>query len=244
MNYLPTNNLIKPGIRKGRNPYQGYQRGWGLEFGDLKQKILADPLYIEGFKLSRNASIVAHTKQMNIFLIIKYFLSKIPFGHIIEYGSYACGNAIFMATIAREIDANIKVYALDSFEGMPASDWDIDYHTAGDFGDVDLNEIKSYVKKIGLTNIEFVKGYFEDTEYILKQIKNISLAHIDCDIYSSVKFSYESVMPYVVNEGYIIFDDPLASSCLGANEVVEEIVIRQDGLNSEQVYPHHVFRKM
>jgi hypothetical protein len=46
----------------------------------------------------------------------------------------------------------------------------------------------------------------------------------------------------MVEGGYIVFDDALYSSCIGATEVVEETVIRRDGLNSEQVYPHMVFR--
>jgi hypothetical protein len=39
-----------------------------------------------------------------------------------------------------------------------------------------------------------------------------------------------------------VFDDPLVSSCLGAFEVIESLVIRRDGLYAEQVYPHLVYR--
>ncbi len=46
----------------------------------------------------------------------------------------------------------------------------------------------------------------------------------------------------MVEGGYIVFDDATLSSCLGATEVVEDLVIRRDGLNSEQIFPHFVFR--
>lgn len=46
----------------------------------------------------------------------------------------------------------------------------------------------------------------------------------------------------MVQGGYIVLDDALYSSCLGATEVVEELMIRRDGLPSEQVYPRDVFR--
>jgi len=46
----------------------------------------------------------------------------------------------------------------------------------------------------------------------------------------------------MVPGGYIVLDDALFSSCLGATEVVEDLMIRRDGLNSEQIYPHYVFR--
>jgi hypothetical protein len=42
--------------------------------------------------------------------------------------------------------------------------------------------------------------------------------------------------------GYVVFDDAHSSSCLGATEVVEDMVIRRDGLNCEQIWPHFVFR--
>jgi len=46
----------------------------------------------------------------------------------------------------------------------------------------------------------------------------------------------------MVPGGYIVFDDATTSSCIGATAVVEDDVIRRDGLNSEQIFPHFVFR--
>ena len=74
------------------------------------------------------------------------------------------------------------------------------------------------------------------------KIGDIALAHIDCDIYSAVAFSYDAVRGYMVEGGYLAFDDAIYSSCLGATEAVEELAIRRDGLNCEQVFPHFVFR--
>jgi len=66
--------------------------------------------------------------------------------------------------------------------------------------------------------------------------------HIDCDIRSAVAYSYNVVRPFTVPGGYLVFDDATVSSCLGATEVVEEQVVGRDGLRSEQIYPHYVFR--
>jgi hypothetical protein len=46
----------------------------------------------------------------------------------------------------------------------------------------------------------------------------------------------------MVPGGYLVFDDATVSSCLGATEAVEQILIRRDGLSSEQIFPHFVFR--
>ena len=46
----------------------------------------------------------------------------------------------------------------------------------------------------------------------------------------------------MVPGGYLAFDDATVSSCLGATEAVESLLIRRDGLNAEQIWPHFVFR--
>ncbi len=242
-NYLPEFKNIKKGIRKGRNIYEGYQRGWGLQHGDLIKEIENDNLYREAIELSRSRTIVREEHLMNIFLIMKFGLPKISQGDIIEFGSYTGGSAIFMAQLTKRLHPNIKVYALDTFTGMPETDKSIDAHNQADFNNVNLQELRNYAKEIGLDNLEFHQGMFEDTAIsILKKAKNISLSHIDCDIYSAVAFSYEAVKNYMVPGGYVVFDDACISSCIGATEAVEEYLIKKDQLHSEQIYPHFVFR--
>jgi hypothetical protein len=46
----------------------------------------------------------------------------------------------------------------------------------------------------------------------------------------------------MVSDDYWMFDDRIVSDCLGAAEAMEEL-IRRDGLNSEQVFPHYVYRQ-
>ena len=95
MSYLPEIQGVIKGIRKGRNVNEGYQRGWGLQFGGLKEKILSDPLYQEAFAVARDRTIMSEENRMNIFILLRFFLEKIPFGHIVEYGSYRGGGGDF-----------------------------------------------------------------------------------------------------------------------------------------------------
>lgn len=241
--YLPELKGLSQGIRKGRNVYEGYQRGWGIQFGELKEKILRDPLYKDAFSIAKGCTIMSEENRMNIYLLLRFFLNKIPFGHIVEYGSYSGGNAIFMAYVAQKLYPGMKVFALDSFEGMPQTDKHVDAHNAGDFADADFEKLQELVAKLRLDNLVLVKGFFENTnDAVMAQASNISLAHIDCDIQSAVKYAYEGVRPFMVDGGYVVFDDATVSSCIGATEAVEELLIRRDGLNSEQIWPHFVFR--
>ena len=106
---------ISSEIRNGRYISEGSARGWGLQFGDLREKIRSDPLYQEASALANGRTIVTEGNRMNIFLIMKYFLPKISTDHIIEFGSYKGGNAIFMSAVARDLLPNTKVYAFDTF---------------------------------------------------------------------------------------------------------------------------------
>ncbi len=241
--YLPELKGFQAGIRKGRNVYEGYQRGWGLQFGGLREKVLDDPLYREALAAAGSRSVMSEANRMNLFLIMKFFLGRCEFGHIVEYGAYLCGNAIFMAYIARKLYPGMTVFALDSFAGMPATDKAVDAHNRGDFSGADPKLIRKDVERLGLSNLIIVKGDFSETAPgVMAEAGKVALAHIDCDIRSAVDFSYENVKPFMSEGGYIVFDDANVSSCIGATEVVEDKVIRRDGLNSEQIWPHFVFR--
>lgn len=239
---VPENNF-KNEVIKGRNLHEGFFRSYGLHFGDFKNKINKDKLFQKALSLSKHKTIVGLERLMNIYLILTFFLDKIPKGHIVEFGAYKGGSAIFMSYICKHLHPEVKIYALDTFEGMPCVDNNKDWHKYGDFNSVNLEELNYFTKKHDLNNLEFIKGNFEDTaENLLETIGNIALAHIDCDIYSSVKYSYEISKKYMVNGGYIVFDDATECSCPGATEVIEDILIKRDGLNSEQICPHFVFR--
>jgi hypothetical protein len=136
-----------------------------------------------------------------------------------------------------------KVFAFDSFAGMPETDAQRDAHKAGDFADVAEEEIRQFAEKAGVSNLELVKGLFDESiPKALPSIGPLRLSHIDCDLFDAVVVSYEGSKASLVPGGYIVFDDPLVSSCLGGIRSDREPVIRRDGLYAEQVFPHLVYR--
>jgi cephalosporin hydroxylase len=240
---LPVFDNIPAGYRSGRSIRDGYVRGWGLEFGGLKAKILGDPIYREAVALATGRTVQSEPNRMNVFLLLKFYVQQLQPGHVVEFGAYRGGSAIFMAAVCKALDPSMHVYAFDTFSGMPETDPNVDAHKKADFKDVDYDELRQYAASNGLTNLHFIRGTFEDTaEAALKDVGALRLAHIDCDIRSAVLYSYEVCRTRMVEGGYLVFDDALYSSCLGATEVVEDVLIRRDGLNSEQIYPQFVFR--
>lgn len=228
----------------GRNVYEGYQRGWGLRYGDLVEKVGKDKLYAKSVSKVRNVCILSEAKLMNIFLILNFFLKNIDKGDIIEFGSYKGGTAMFMAYVVKELGMDITVHGLDTFEGMPATNTSLDLHNKNDFDSANFEQTMLIRDELGLDNLYFYKGMFQHTaETILNNCSKIALAHIDCDIYESVSYSYNIVNKYMVDGGYIVFDDVNEPSCIGATQAFEEYVYHRDKIFSEQVFPHLVIRK-
>jgi hypothetical protein len=228
------------GIDAGRNVRAGYARGVGLEFGRLHPVIGSDPDWMAAWGVAESRSIVLPLRLMNLFLIIKY--SNIRQGNIIEFGSYRGGSALLMAMLAKRLRMDCKVFALDTFTGMPETDPNLDRHRAGGFSDSSFEEFESTRSKLGLDNLIILKGLFQDTvKQIPEQDRRFFLTHVDCDIYESVKFSIRYAKRYGLPGSYVVFDDPLTADCLGSMKAIEEDLI-QKGCHSEQVYPHFVFR--
>ena len=228
--------------RRGRNPYEGYQRGSGIKIGGLQEKLWQEPDFILAYRLVEGRTIVSHLRLMNLYLLIRFFLPRLERGHIIEFGSYRGGSAMFMAYLAAIHLPGVQVYALDTYEGMPPTDRTIDAHQQGEFGETNYDEVVAAKNAAGLDNLHIVRGLFADTTPgVLAQCGSLALAHIDCDIYDAALYAWNVCKPAMVPGGYIAFDDATECNCLGAMEAIEDIVV-QDGLRAEQVDPHFVYR--
>jgi hypothetical protein len=232
-------------IDRGRAIELGHLRGWGLEYGSLKTEVPAQPDFIEALELARKrGSLLTPAKLMNLYMLLKFSLPKLAAGDIVEFGSYKGGSAIFMASLLRSMGSKACVFALDTYAGMPVTDSVRDLHRKGDFIDTSMDEFQKDIDANGLGKwVVPVKGVFTDTfPGLMAKGRKIALAHVDCDIYDGVKYAIIASKPYMVDDAYFVFDDPLHGSCLGAMQAIEETLLHEDKLFAEQMYPHPVYR--
>lgn len=232
-------------LDRGRAIRLGHLRGWGLEYGSLVDEIGKQPEYIEALALARTrGSLLKPAKLMNLYLLLRFGLPALDAGDIVEFGSYKGGSAIFMGSILRALSSTAKVFALDTYEGMPDTDAVRDLHRKGDFMDTNIDDFRRVIDANDLGAwVVPVKGVFTDTfPGLVASGRRIALAHIDCDIYEGVKYGIEASRPHMVQDGYFVFDDPLHGSCLGAMQAIEETLLHEDRLFAEQMYPHPVYR--
>lgn len=131
-------------------------------------------------------------------------------GDIVECGSYQGGSGILMGLLLKKLDINKKIHLFDSFEGLPSPDETHDKgYRKGQFKS-NFENLKLLIKSLDLTDIVFLhKGWFKDTipKFIENSNSNVSLFHVDCDLYNSTMDCFPLVYPLVTKGGVVVLDD-------------------------------------
>ena len=131
-------------------------------------------------------------------------------GDIAELGVGAGGTSIFLGLVARDLGK--RMYSFDSFAGLPAPDSenDNDYFREGDYaGSSDLlSRFRRSLSQFGLRrSVTPVAGFFEKTLARWPADRRLCFAHLDSDLYGSIKTSLEGIYDKVVEGGVIAIDE-------------------------------------
>ena len=134
-----------------------------------------------------------------------------------DYAEFGCHGGMTFNLAYKEIQRRqlpIKMWAFDSFEGLPESELPKDQHPKWI-----KNSMKTSVddfhkicegNQIPKDKYETVVGYYENTLNNSSEKNlpnNICLAYIDCDLYSSTKTVLEFLKPRLKHGMIIAFDD-------------------------------------
>jgi len=161
---------------------------------------------------------IKRARQMNT-LVDRFRLAKLykycsqTTGEIWECGVYKGGTANALAGFGRILRL------FDTFEGMPEVSKYDNFHKKGDFADVNLADILNMA--IVNNNVCVHSGLIPGTFKGLEDCK-IGFAHIDVDIYQSVKDCIEFIVPRLAKDGIIVFDDYRVRTCKGTKKAIDE----------------------
>jgi O-methyltransferase len=134
-------------------------------------------------------------------------------GDFIECGVALGGMSIFLGGYARRLGR--KLYAMDSFCGLPAPDpgRDNPYFRVGDYaaaaerGDL-LARFRAAVRESELAETVIpVPGFFETSLDQLPVDQAFSFVHIDVDLFHSTRMVLERLFPSIVEDGILVIDD-------------------------------------
>ncbi len=137
-------------------------------------------------------------------------------GEIWECGVYRGGTARLLARAAIESRRTLRLF--DTFEGMPPSDPEKDWHRQGDFSDTSLDSVR---KSVDYEHALLHKGRIPETFHELGSAE-VALAHIDVDLYQSVLDCCSFIYPRLTIGGFLVFDDYGWPTCVGARMAVDE----------------------
>lgn len=162
----------------------------------------------------------------NLQMAIETLLQEDIPGDFIETGVWRGGASIFMRGFLKAHDVtNRRIWACDSFAGLPAPDTQKYPVDAGDlnhtfhFLEVGLDEVRANFAKYGLLDdqVRFVEGFFEDT---LKDIPvgRLALLRLDGDMYGSTLTALETLYGKLSSGGFVIIDDYALMGCRQAVE--------------------------
>lgn len=183
---------------------------------------------------------------------IKHINEKKIEGDIVECGVFRGGNIILTKMLCNEFRLNKKIFAYDTFDGMPEPtihDRDLkNIHAKPTYDKyklnntswckADLNEVKSNILKFNFDIEEdfyFIKGKVEETLKIEKNIpEKIALLILDTDFYDSTKIELEVLYPRLQKGGILIIDD--YGHWKGSKKAVDEYF----NTNSSFVWMHRI----
>lgn len=110
------------------------------------------------------------------------------------------------------------VYGFYSFEGLPE-----DWRTSE--GEIEMTKGAftqgGVVPEVAVGNVEFIKGWFNDTlpGFLRGKEHNCSVVHVDCDLYSSACFVLDQLAARIVPGTLLLFDEIHGSPACEFNEL-------------------------
>jgi FKBP-type peptidyl-prolyl cis-trans isomerase 2 len=134
-------------------------------------------------------------------------------GDVIELGVGLGGMSLFLGKLAER--AGKHLFAYDSFSGLPPPDpvADNPYFVAGDYaanatyGDL-FTRFRAAIDRFDLSDtIIPVSGYFAETLRRISSEQRFCFAHLDSDLYASIRLSLEAIWDRVPDGGVIVIDD-------------------------------------
>jgi len=130
-------------------------------------------------------------------------------GDVLELGVYKGGLTCITANYLKDNKSDKKVYACDTYSGIPYDDKFSNVNDAKDrFSDTSIQHVQEKLEEFDVTKkVELIQGLFEDTLYQKLSNHKFSLILIDCDVYDATKISLEFAYQHLTKHGIIMLDD-------------------------------------
>ena len=186
--------------------------GWIQELPSRKIRIVNNLLQKLGFwaRLStpvNTGGMTSVEQRINMYHLASSVLLYDVSGDFVEVGCHSGQSATLFQKIIRHFDTNRTLHVYDSFEGLPEVSPE-DGKTSFEKGQMATTRevLLSNFQQLGLEPPVVHQGWFEDT-LPTELPERIAFAHLDGDLYASVKTSLEYVYPKLSKGAVCLIDD-------------------------------------
>ncbi|GLW11995.1 hypothetical protein Misp01_71230 [Microtetraspora sp. NBRC 13810] len=150
---------------------------------------------------TEHRSKVTYPSRAQVLELAVALARPIP-GHIIEFGTWkgystrVIRDELFRSRLWDPAQWRKRIYACDSFEGLPES---YEHLSAGTFA--------TPVPR--LRGVRIVKGFFEDslTPALATEVGQVSFAHLDADLESATTCALDWLTPLLGGGSLLLFDE-------------------------------------
>lgn len=160
------------------------------------------------FELYRRERLVRQEFFYNAFKALRF--NGID-GDYAEFGSWGGMTFALAYQESRRHGHRAKLWAFDSFEGLPSPQGDADEHPEWQRGKMATNveEFHAICARNGIPRDVYtaVPGFYDDTLPQQVEPADIALAYVDCDLYSSTKTVLDFLRPRLKHGMIVAFDD-------------------------------------
>lgn len=143
-------------------------------------------------------------------------------GDIVEVGVWRGGSGVLMAHRAKELGMRSTVYLCDTFRGMVKTSDKDPLYRGGELSDTSSSIVHDLAGRMRLKNVRICEGIFPEESEHLVVSTDVSLCHIDVDVYESARDVLAWVWPRMRIGALIVYDDYGFPTCAGITRHVDE----------------------
>jgi len=195
-------------------------------------KFIKDLIKKAGFRIIKIDSILPDTILMQKLLYFNRMFNVVSSieGDIVECGVGEGKTFLLLAFLMSNNRKRRKLWGFDSFEGFPeptSEDESFRKPKKGEWTGTSPEDVIGLLKRVGIDkkfieeDIIIKKGFFRQTLNSYRG-NQISLLHIDADLYQSYKTVLRELFPKVAEGGVVMFDEYNNPKWPGATKAVDK----------------------
>ena len=187
-----------------------------------ERKYRVKPQYNICFEIAKQYSGMGEFRMFQLWHMMGQ-AAKLPEGEVLEVGCGFGGSGLMISFSARAHGVKEMIHLCDTFRGLVKADPAIDKLKDGEMAGGDPSQIAEMMARYGIGDVTILGITFPDERQEHWEGRKFRFAHIDVDLYRSMKDAFEFIWPRMVPGGIVVLDDYGEQDCPGVGQFVDEV---------------------